>query len=118
MERRAFLALIASAPIAALAPLPGFLPQRRLPCGHPSCHCTWCVALRQYRASVLSREPGFDWYMDANWQAPASPVVAGAGQTGQTITVEAYSSSELAVDGSEDWIKRVSARLAEAFDKA
>ena len=65
MDRRALLALIASAPIAALAPWPCFLPKPYLPIGHPSCNCKHCILHRQFRDGKLSEMAGFDWFMDA-----------------------------------------------------
>lgn len=64
MERRSFLALLAAAPIAALAP---WTPARRyLPIGHPSCSCTFCVLHRQFVNGKMSEMGRFDWYMDPN----------------------------------------------------
>ena len=97
MDRRTFLSLLASAPIAALAPWPNFLPKkRRLPIGHPSCHCMYCVIHRQYVSGKMSEMGGFDWYADAD-------VV--------------YSSSEVAVDMPAEQA-RLAEALADAIDTA
>ena len=77
MTRRDCLAMLASSPIAALAPWSKVLatqldgwegwrdrPTGRLPIGHPSCNCRFCRVHRQYVSGKMSEVGGFDWYMD------------------------------------------------------
>ena len=77
--RRSFLALLGSAPIAALVPWSKMMaakPKQRLPIGHPSCNCKHCVLMRQYRDGKMSEMAGFDWYMDPEPKVFASSEVA------------------------------------------